>query len=201
MKVIGLSGGSGSGKGYVAALFESRGAKAIDTDAIYRELTSSPGECMSELIAAFGEKIATSTGALDRTVMRGLVFSSEGADYNRARLNEISHKHVLRKVRSMLVEFRESDVPAVLVDAPLLFESGFHKECDAVICVVAPVDVRINRIMKRDGISKEAAVARISTQLSDEILIARSDYVIDNGGDSATLCSDVDRIYNSILKK
>ena len=201
MKVIGLSGGSGSGKGYVAGLFESRGARTIDTDAVYRELTSSHGECMDELIAEFGKEISDSNGALERAVMRKLVFSGEKAEYNRARLNQISHRHVLRKVRSLILELQASDVPVVLVDAPLLFESGFDKECDAVICVTAPVDVRISRIMERDGISKEAALARISTQLSDEILADRSDYVIDNSGDNATLSSDVDRIYNSILKK
>lgn len=200
MKVLGLAGGSGSGKGYVASLFASRSIVSIDTDAVYRDLVSGPGECMAELIAAFGKDIATEDGALDRAAMRRLVFSSELAEDNRARLNEIAHRHVLSEVRRKISELRKTNAPAVLVDAPLLFESGFDKECDAVISVVAPVDVRVSRIMKRDGISSEAAYARISTQISDAELLSRSDFVINNCGDSSVLMADINRICDFVFQ-
>ncbi len=200
MKVIGLSGGSGSGKGYVSMIFGTRGIVSLDTDAIYRELTSAPGECMSELAAEFGEGIVDHSGALNRVVMRELVFSGDRAESNRARLNEISHRHVLSEVRRRISTLRKSGVPAVLVDAPLLFESGFDKECDAVICVTAPTDVRVNRIMSRDGISRESAISRISAQISDEELTARSDYVIKNDG-NIDITPEVYRICDLILEK
>lgn len=201
MKILGLCGGSGSGKGYVASIFLSRSIVSIDTDVIYRELVSGPGACMSELVAAFGEQIATSDGALDRAVMRALVFSGDRAEHNRARLNEISHRHVLKEVRRKILEFEKAGVPAVIVDAPLLFESGFDKECDAVICVVAPLEVRLSRLMKRDGISKEAAISRISSQLSDEELMLRSDFVINNCGDDIALMADIDGVFDFVFSK
>lgn len=198
MKVIGLCGGSGSGKGYVSSIFASNGVPSIDTDAIYRELTASPGECLSELVAVFGKEIVNADGALDRAAMRALVFSGNRAEQNRKRLNEISHRHVLNEVRRRIAELSKSDVSAVLVDAPLLFESGFDKECDVLICITAPQDLRVERIMARDGITKEAALMRVATQISDEVLTERSDYVIRNFGDEAVLMSDIGCVLNFI---
>ncbi len=187
MKVIGLCGGSGSGKGAVSAFFEKLGFCHIDADAIYRTLTSGPSDCLDALSAEFGKDILTINGALDRRRLASIVFESEGAEKKRKTLNKISHKFVLNKIREEIAISRSRGKIGALVDAPLLFESGFDSECDKIVCVVADIDIRIKRIIDRDGISEDAALARINSQISDESLKAKSDYVIVNNGSLAEL--------------
>lgn len=182
MKVIGLCGGSGSGKGTVAKMFAEFNILSIDTDKVYHMLTSEKSSCLDALVAEFGEDILSEDGSLNRKALAQIVFAGNDSDKKRAALNRISHKFVLEKTREMLDELKNKGTPAALVDAPLLFESGFDKECDAVIAVVADEQTRIERIKERDGVSAEYARARIKAQLSDEYLIKNSDYVIDNSG-------------------
>ena len=199
MKVIGLCGGSGSGKGTVSDLFRSHGIVSIDTDKVYREITSSESECLDELVSNFGERILTDSGALDRGELRKIVFADEAQDKLK-KLNEITHRHVLARTRELTEDFRRSGAPAVLIDAPLLFESGFDKECDAVIAVLADREVRIFRIISRDGITREDAERRINSQLDDGYLIANSAYHIFNNGSISELEASVSEIADKILR-
>lgn len=203
MKIIGLCGGSGSGKGKVADLFSVYGIMSIDTDAVYHDLTSHKSPCLDELVEEFGESILNIDGSLNRKKLSEIVFKSEDSTIKRALLNKISHKHVLNKTREIILEFQENGAEAVLVDAPLLFESGFNKECDAVIAVTADMEVRADRVVKRDGISKNAAMLRIRSQLPDEYLIDNSNYHIINDGSFDKLEKQVSALVNEIfpLKK
>ena len=183
MKIIGLSGGSGSGKGSVAEIFSEYGIPSVDTDKVYRDLTCSKTPCLDALRAEFGAEIITAGGALDRVRLREIVFTGDNADEKLKRLNEISHKFVLEKTREILKGYADAGVLAALVDAPLLFESKFNEECDEIISVIADKGIRIQRIMLRDGISDADARKRINAQLSDNFLINNSSYVIENNGD------------------
>ena len=187
VKVIGLCGGSGSGKGTVCAVLLERGIPTIDTDAVYRELTASDSECMQELVAEFGEGVAFGDGSLNRPLLRDIVFSGDGASQRLSRLNEITHRHILGEARRRIAEYARGGTAAVTVDAPVLYESGFDRECDAVVAVLADREVRIQRIVARDGISREAAQRRIDSQISDEELRRRADYIIVNDGDESIL--------------
>ena len=200
MKIIGLCGGSGSGKGCVCSVFNSFNIPSIDTDKVYHQLTSSSSTCLDALIVEFGEDIISPLGGLDRKKLAERVFFSEDAEKKRVRLNEIAHSFVLDEVRRILTTLEDKNRFCV-VDAPLLFESGFNKECDKIICVIAPKDVRIDRICIRDGISSEAALARISSQITDEELISLCDYCIDNSGDMSKLYIQVKNIINSMEKE
>ena len=196
MKIIGLCGGSGSGKGTVASLFAERGILHIDTDEVYHRLTSGKSPCLDELCYAFGEGILSADGALDRKALSEIVFSGEGSKA-RARLNAISHRHVVDEVRK-IIKYADGKYPAVLVDAPLLFESGFDTECDIVVAVTAKREHRIQRIISRDNITLEAAERRIDAQIGDSELISRADFVIANDSDVESLKGAVDEVLTKI---
>ena len=180
---VGLCGRSGSGKGYVSALFLCRGIPSVDTDEVYREMTGPAEElspCMAALRDRFGEEVVSADGSLDRAVMRTLVFS--GDDEALSDLNRITHRFILEETRRRVQELYEAGFPIVLIDAPLLYESGFDAECARVLCVTAPEEILIRRIMNRDGITETDALRRLATQKSVDELEARADYVIVNDG-------------------
>ena len=197
MKVIGLSGGSGSGKGTVCRIFNEIGVPSIDTDLVYHQLTSSSGPCLSALIKEFGEGIVSQDGGLDRRALSKRVFFGEGAEDRREKLNSITHSFVLGEVRRILGRL-SVDNKFAIVDVPLLFESGFDKECDILCCVVADKETRIKRIMARDNITREHAENRISSQIPDSRLSELCDIVIKNNGTEADLYNEVSLAYKKI---
>lgn len=202
MLTIGLCGGSGSGKGYVSGLFLNYGIPSIDTDAIYRDITSHPTECMRELAACFGESIINSDGSLNRKELSNIVFFGDGRDERKKILESITHRYILDEVRKILKEYASSQnrPSAVLVDAPLLFESGFDKECNAIIAVICDKETRIKRIISRDGITREMALARINSQISDEKLKSLADFLIINN-ENSDLTGQIEAISNNILRR
>jgi len=202
MLVIGLCGGSGSGKGEVCRRFLNYGIPSLDTDKIYRDLIDSKGECLAELSEAFGADILSIDGALDRKKLASIVFSGEGAKEKKSLLENITHKHILNFVRAELIKLSKSNErpSAVLVDAPLLYESGFDKECNFVIAVLCDKQTRIERIVRRDGISVKSAEERINAQISDEELSRRADFTIVNDI-YHDLDVQVNRIATNILRR
>ena len=198
MKIIGLCGGSGSGKGTVSRMFERYGFAYIDTDGVYHGITSYLSPCLSELKEHFGEDIIKD-GALCRSVLRDKIFSSLDKEKSLSLLNEITHKHILKETLCLIDKLDKNSVPAVLIDAPVLYESGFDSLCDSVIAVLADTDVRIQRIIERDGIDRERAVSRISSQLPDSELMQRADYTVINNGDLISLENEVRRVAEKIL--
>ncbi len=181
MKIIGLCGGSGSGKTTAARIMASLGAAVIDTDRVYREICVPGSRCISELCREFGD-IVLDDGSLDRKKLGGIVFADAG---KRARLNAIAHRHIKEETLARIALYRAEGRGVVVVDAPLLFEAEFDRFCDITVGIVAPSDVRLSRIMERDGISCAEAAARISSQTSDVELRARCDSIIENSSDRA----------------
>lgn len=200
MKVVGLCGGSGSGKGTVALLFEEYGFKSIDTDRLYHEMTSYMSPCLLELIDAFGDGIVKD-GQLCRPTLREMVFKDTDNTSALSLLNSITHKHIKIETEALLSKYECEGTLAVLIDAPLLFESGFDKMCSSVIAVVADSEIRLDRIIKRDGIARDEAEKRINSQISDSKLIEKSDYIIVNDGDLDTLRERAGAVAEQILKK
>lgn len=183
MKIIGLSGSSGSGKGYTSAEFASLGIPCIDTDRLYREETVKRGTaCLQELVSEFGTGILDSEGELNRTTLARIVFEDDKTGNKLKMLNEITHKYIKLGTALLIEKYKQEGASAVIIDAPVLYESGFDKMCDFCICVIAPLEEKIKRIISRDKITREKALARLNTQLSDSELIKRSKYKIDNSG-------------------
>ncbi len=194
-KVIGLCGRSGSGKGYVCDKLLKHGIPSIDTDKVYRDILSREGsECLFELILEFGEEIAVD-GVLDRRKLASIVFA-EGNEDKLKRLNTISHKHILKETRLMISQYEKEGAAAVIVDAPVLFESGFDSICDITLCVTAPDSVCIQRICKRDGRSEAEARRRLASQKSVEELRGLCTFEIVNDG-----VSDVDAQVSAFIEK
>lgn len=200
MVIIGLCGGSGSGKSIVTKFFCELGFFGIDTDKVYRDITSRPSECLSALISEFGNGIIGKDGALDRRMLAKAVFNGSCADAKRKKLNEITHKYILAEVRNIISNLPKNTA-AVVVDAPLLFESGYNSECDVVVSVIADKETRLERILKRDYISEEEAKRRITSQLPDSFLLENSDYVIVNNGDMNELFNSVNEVFKKITEK
>ncbi len=184
IKHIGLCGRSGSGKGYVCSLFEKHGIPSIDTDEVYKRLCAptegEPSPLVCEITEAFGNDAIDSDGKLDRSFLSSEVFDSEISQDKLTTLNRITHSHILAETIRLSAEYAKDGAAAVIIDAPVLFESGFEKYCDKIIAVICDEEVRIRRIITRDGISREAAMRRLSTQLTDDELRARADYIADN---------------------
>ena len=198
LKVIGLCGGSGSGKGAVGNIFSKNGYFVIDTDKVYRDITDSRSTCLDALVCEFGSDILNSNGTLDRRALGKIVFN----DSKKLRkLNEISHKFILKRVREMIYEAKNDEYIGVIVDAPLLYESGFDKECDKVIAVTCDKEIRINRIVHRDSITEEAAIKRINTQISDVELSKKADYTIVNNDGLDLLNAQVVNLINIFNKE
>lgn len=197
--LIGLCGRSGSGKGYVADLFEKEGIPSVDTDIVYRNMTSASSElsqCMKELVDRFGNQVICEDNSLNRAVMRSLVF---GDDHQALLdLNTITHRHILKESLRIAEDLNAKGFPIVLIDAPLLFESGFDSKCARVICVTAPEKKLVQRIMRRDGISKAEAYKRLHTQKSVKELSSRADYVIKNNGNDKSLLRQVKLCANEL---
>lgn len=189
MKVIGLTGPSGAGKSTLCAKFEELGIPCINTDEIYHSITSSKSPCLDELCSKFGNSIINEKGGLDRATLSKLVFEGENAKANLESLNATTHKYIWQETSKLLEEYMKEGKKAVVIDAPVLFSAkAFVDACDFIISALCDKEVRIERIMKRDNISRERAVARINSQPSDDFFIQNSDYHITN-------CSMSDETY------
>ncbi len=183
MKIIGLTGPSGAGKTTICSKFEELGIPCIDTDSIYHTLVSFPSPCLNDLIEKFGKDILNAEGTLDRAALAKLVFTGENAKSNLANLNTTTHRYVWDEVNKLLTKYMDEGKSAAVIDAPALFSSKiFIGACDFILSVLADKETRINRITKRDAISREQALARIEAQPGDEFFIENSDYYINNSG-------------------
>ncbi len=201
MKIIGLCGGSGSGKGSVCDIFRENHIPTVDTDLIYRELTSRSGPCLDALTGEFGSDIINKHGAFNRRALADIVFSGADADKRLERLNKISHKFILDETRARLEEYRNEGALYAVVDAPVLFESGFNSECDFVVAVIADREKRIDRIIARDGLNYWDAERRIKNQIPDKEIISRSDFVINNNSSIENLRDEVLSVLSKIKNK
>ncbi len=179
MLIIGLTGPTGAGKGYVAQRFLRHGVPSIDTDAVYHALLVPPSACLDELVARFGTTILNPDSTLSRPALAAMVFAP-GAESALGDLERITHRHVLAEVRRRCAALTEQGTPAVMVDAPRLYESGFDAECDMILAVLADRDTRRARIMERDNMDADRADARLDAQKPDSFFTDRADAVIWN---------------------
>lgn len=175
--VIGLTGNSGSGKGAVSEIMSENGALILDCDKIAHNNMQPSGIAYNDIVNSFGSGILDDTGSINRGILGDIVFKNP----EKLRLlNSITHGYIKQEVLRKISE--NKDIKCIVIDAPLLFEAGFDSFCDSIWTVTAPLDIRLKRVIERDGISKERALKRFENQPDSESLSARSDVVITNDG-------------------
>lgn len=183
-RIIGLTGQSGAGKSTVAKFLEQNGFYVINADLLVRKIYNSGSPCLKTIEAVFGEDIITDNGTPDRKLLAERAFSSKE---NTALLSSIVHPFVTAELFDEIKKAAEIGTTTVVYDAPQLFESNADVICDEIISVAAEKSVRLERICKRDNISKENALMRMNSQLDEGFFRENSDYIIENNSDLSSL--------------
>jgi dephospho-CoA kinase len=191
MKVLGLTGGIGSGKSTVGAMFAELGADVIDADQLAREVVEPGQPALGEIATAFGQDILLPDGRLDRGKLAAVIFADAAA---RATLNAITHPRI-RERMSAEIAARRSRPGVLIVDIPLLYENDRAKGLEAVIVVWVDQQTQLRRLIQRDGLTEHDARQRIAAQMPLDDKRARADLVIDNRGSFEKTRGQVEAIY------
>lgn len=197
MKVIGITGSSGSGKTTISEMLSKRqDTKLINADKMAKALTNSETDYFSEIKEVFqNDNIVWEDGSLNRAKLADLIYH----DKNKLeQLNQITFKHLLPQIAHEIENVEES-IKIVVIDAPLLFEARLDKYCDCTIAVEAEEKTKIKRICKRDKISEQVAKARLKIQKTKEFYRENADYMIEN--DETTTMKCLEEKVNKILEK
>jgi dephospho-CoA kinase len=189
---IGLTGGIGSGKSTVAACFAELGATVIDADALAREALAPGTPGLAAVIERFGTELLREDGSLDRPKLGELVFADSAA---LADLNAIVHPLVARRTAALTAAAGPG--ATVVYDVPLLVENELAADFDAVVVVVAPLPLRLERLAGR-GMDEKAARSRIAAQADDEQRRSVATAVLDNSGSLASLRAQVERVWRRL---
>lgn len=193
-RIIGLTGGIGSGKTAVAHYMQSKGIPVYISDLEAKKVMEFP-EIINEISKTFGADLIANDNSLDREKLASIVFN---APDKLKQLNAIVHPAVKKHFENWILQNQKS--PIIVKEAAILFESGSYKDCDLIITVSAPLETRIERVLKRDKTTKEKILQRINNQLSDEERISRSQFVIKNENFDDTK-KQVDEILNLLKNK
>ena len=185
MKVLGVTGGSGSGKTVVCRILKEQGGKIIDADKITRKLQEPGRPVYCDIRAFFGDDILAEDGAIDRKKLGAIVFADRT---QRGVLNRIVHTSVSEEIKKRVAQYREQgDVPFAVLDVPIPVEDGFFDTADCIWAVSANDDLRIARLMKRMGISEQEAERRLAAQMTNREYEELADVTILNESDVAEL--------------
>lgn len=188
--IIGLTGGTGTGKTSISRYFAKAGFEIIDYDKVTREVYAKGSDCLIEIVSAFGSGILESDGSLNRKALGAIVFADKNA---LELLNKTVYKYILAYTDETI---KNAGDKKLLLDAPTLFEAGLHEKCDSVVGVIADKNLRLERIMLRDGLDLSGAQNRINSQKSDEFYKENCDYIIENNG----VLADMEKQVSEILK-
>lgn len=188
--ILGLTGGIASGKSTVSAYLAQNGALIIDADLIARQVVAKKSSGLKQVVAKFGEEILTASGELDRKKLGKLVFSNK--DLLKA-LTDITGPLIRAEILREIQAAKKAQVKLVVLDIPLLFETGYQTLCDKVMVVTIPSKLQLERVMKRDNLSAAEARKRIANQLPASKRNELADVLIDNS-------KSVAETYQQVLK-
>ncbi|WP_062073260.1 dephospho-CoA kinase [Demequina sediminicola] len=188
---IGLTGGIAAGKSTASARFRELGALVVDHDQLARDAVAPGSAALVDIVSVFGDRMVVD-GELDRGALGALVFEDEAA---RQKLNGIVHPYVFAMGQAADKRARAAGERVVVHDIPLLVESDQGGDFSLVVTIAAPVETRVERLVKGRGLSWDDAHARIASQASDQERAAVADVVLDGSGDPAELSSQIDQFW------
>ena len=177
MKIIGLTGLTGAGKSTVAQKLMAYGCYHVDADKVAREVINNNENVKNKLKERFGADVINADGTTNRPLLASRAFAD--TDSTNA-LNEITHPAVIEEIKSIIKDMEEVGYRGIIIDAIALFESGLDSLCDFNVTVVAPKEIRLERIMKRDNIIEEKALERINAQKDESFFTSKADFVLWN---------------------
>ncbi len=177
MKIIGLTGLTGAGKSTVAQKLMAYGCYHIDADKVAKAVINNSEDVKNKLKERFGDDVVNADGTTNRSLLATRAFKDEESTNA---LNQITHPAVTEEIKRIIEEKKSDSFKAVIIDAIALFESGEDALCDFTVAVVAPTDIRLNRIMARDNITKEKALERINAQKDESFFTKKADFVLWN---------------------
>jgi len=182
MLKIGITGGIGSGKTLVSQIFSILGVPVFYADDVAKNIVDSDPDVRAAIMKYFGKDIYIKNYKINKKALSKIVFTDK---HSLDRLNNIVHPVVQKKFNIWMTGNKNSKY--IIKEAAIIFESNTYKELDGIICVAAPVELRIQRVIRRDKITKEEVIKRISNQIDENTRIQKSDYIINNDGKSLIL--------------
>ena len=191
--VFGLTGGIGSGKSAVSAIFEELGIQVVDADIVAREVVEPGSVGLTKITAHFGDEILTNNGTLDRAKLRAIIFANES---QKQWLNNLLHP-LIRE--TMLSQLKQATSHYVILVAPLLFENSLEKYCNHTLLIDVPVDVQITRTTARDNVSVELAEQIIASQMSRADKQQKAGDILDNNRPLEEVKADVQKLHKKYL--
>ena len=198
MTVIGITGPTGAGKTTVLNVLRGLGVAVADCDAVYHELLRTSVGLQNELKARFGEEVFDENGTLRRKELGAIVFDDEKA---LADLNAITHRYIIAELDRRIVQAESQNCPAIVLDAVALIESGVGERCQATVAVTASEEIRVRRIMAREGIGEDYARSRIAAQKPPVWYEERCDHTLRNDGAREVLEQRARALLKQILAK
>ena len=198
MKIIGITGASGSGKTTASEILSKReDVRIIDADKVAKSLNLPGTDYMLAIENAFGKDVFHSDGNLNRKKLASLIYREKES---REMLNSLTFKYVVDEILKKLEIYKKDNINFIVIDAALLIESGLDKYCDIIVALVAEDDLKVKRMCKRDNIDEETAISRLKIQHNNEYYIKRADYCIENSK-NYDLKSKIEEVLDHILKK
>lgn len=194
MRIIGLTGGIGSGKTTVAERLRQKGAFIVDADKVAREVVEPGQPALAELAEAF-DGVITAEGVLDRAELARQAFATPEATQQ---LNNITHPRIRERTDELFATAREEGREVVVYDMPLLIENGETETVDTVLVVDTPDETRVSRLVDSRGLDEDDARRRIAAQIDRDTRLAAADVVLDNSGDIEALIDQVDRFWEQV---
>lgn len=197
LKVLGITGGAGSGKSTVSDILEGYGAKIICADRISKQIMHKDYQVYYDILNAFGETVISPNGEIDRAILGDIVFNDSG---KLMILNDITHKHIAKHIYDEIAAANDVRLyTGIVVDAALPLKNGFIDVVDAIWTVIAHYEYRIGRLIKRGNYNRDKAIAIIESQMSEQDYIKLADAVIENNDSMDELRNKVEVLWSLFL--
>ncbi len=195
MRIVGLTGGFGSGKSFVASLFKKLGAKVVDADKLGHKALNRGSATYKKIVAAFGKKVLSADLSIDRKVLAGIVFTDRK---DLAKLNRIVHPVVIKEIVKRIGAAEKNEI--LIVDAPLICEANITGLMDALIVVKASKKNQVERASEKSGMQERDVCRRIAMQMPLKRKIRYADYVVDNNGTKEATKEQIRKIWRQLKK-